>query len=121
MRNAEYGHVAACGLTAGVVAALRRGGTRIQVSPQTLKQVLIDTTRKLQGPAWNGRLGYGVLNAGAAFKRLSTDNPLTWQRPGALVRASSGSTQEASGAPRASRPGRIFSRLAGLIKSLVRN
>ena len=42
--------------------------------PQTLKQVLIDTTRKSQGPEWNGRLGYGVLNAGDACKRLSIDS-----------------------------------------------
>jgi hypothetical protein len=111
----------ACGLTAGVVAALRRGWDPLNVSPQALKHVLTDTARKIQGPAWNGRIGYGVLNAGAAFERLSTSNPLALQRPGALVRASSGSTQEASCAPRASRLGRIFSRLAGLVKSLVRN
>jgi hypothetical protein len=65
------GTSAACGLTAGVVAALRKKWDANSVPPQALRQVLIDTARKTLGPQWNERLGYGVLDGGAAFKKLA--------------------------------------------------
>jgi subtilisin family serine protease len=71
------GTSAATGLTAGVVAALRSNPKwdAGSVPPHTLKQELIDTARQTVGPGWNGRLGHGILDAGAAFDALSLDFP----------------------------------------------
>jgi hypothetical protein len=107
------GTSAACGLTAGVVAALRKRWDASRVPPQTLKQVLIDTTRKSQGPEWNGRLGYGVLNAGDACKRLSIDFPLA---PNAVAQAPSGVTQTSNEAPQTSWLARILARWTDLMR-----
>ena len=67
----------ACALTAGVVAALRSNPNwdQVTVNPAALKQRLIQTTHQTKGPNWNERLGWGVLDAGAAFNRLLTDYP----------------------------------------------
>jgi hypothetical protein len=61
-----------CGLTAGVVAALRSqtDGCAHAVTPSTLKQALIDSARKTEGADWSGRLGHGVLDAAAALAAL---------------------------------------------------
>ena len=66
-----------CALSAGVVAALRSNPNWNQatVTPDALKQRLIATTHQTKGPNWNDRLGWGVLDAGAAFNRLRMDFP----------------------------------------------
>jgi hypothetical protein len=68
------GTSAACGLTAGVVAALRSRWDQTQVPPTQLRHVLNATARKPPGLAWNNplghRLGNGILDAKAAFKAL---------------------------------------------------
>jgi subtilisin family serine protease len=71
------GTSAACGLTAGVVAALRSHPTwdAARVSPRLLKQRLIDSARQTPGPGWDRRLGYGVLDGGAAAAKLAADFP----------------------------------------------
>ena len=63
------GTSAACALAGGVVAGLREKWG--QVSPGQLKKVLIETARKAEGGAWDSRLGHGILDARAAFTRLS--------------------------------------------------
>jgi hypothetical protein len=67
----------ACALTAGVVAALRSNPKwdQITVNPDALKQRLIETGHKTKGLPWNERLGWGVLDAGAAFNQLVIDFP----------------------------------------------
>jgi hypothetical protein len=68
------GTSAACGLAAGVVAALRSRWDQTKVPPGRLKHVLNTTARKPTGLAWNTPLGYrlgnGILDAKAAFKGL---------------------------------------------------
>lgn len=62
------GTSAACGLAAGVVAALRgRWGPGI-LPPDELRELLRRTARALQGPACDARLGSGILDAAAAFE-----------------------------------------------------
>jgi subtilisin family serine protease len=69
----------ACALTAGVVAALRSNPVQdwrqARVSPGALKQRLIQTTRSTRGPGWSPRLGWGILDAEAAFNQLLMDYP----------------------------------------------
>jgi len=75
------GTSAACALATGVVAALRSEwyavspAQRPPLSPRELKQLLIRTARKPQGPNWNNRLGYGILNAAAAYDELASTIP----------------------------------------------
>jgi hypothetical protein len=69
------GTSAACALATGIVAALRSkwyavGPTRPPLSPADLKQLLIYTARKTEGPSWNVRLGHGILDAKAAYDEL---------------------------------------------------
>lgn len=66
------GTSAACGVTAGIVAALRSypGWYQTLVTPQKMRQALIDGARKTQGPNWNGRTGNGILDARGAMGRL---------------------------------------------------
>jgi hypothetical protein len=66
------GTSAACALTAGVVAALRRKWDPSAVTPEMLRGVLKETARKPRGPESDARLGHGILNAGAAYAWLST-------------------------------------------------
>lgn len=73
------GTSAACGLTAGIVAALRSRWNSTVVPPGKLQEILGTTARKPPGLAWNTGLGYrlgnGVLDARAAFKKLDHDFP----------------------------------------------
>jgi hypothetical protein len=71
------GTSASCALTAGIVAALRGNPKWDQaaVPPHVLKALLALTARKPQGPAWNRRLGNGILDASAALTKLSTAFP----------------------------------------------
>ena len=67
---ANTGTSAACGLSAGIVAALRQRWDAVTVSPVRLKQVLTQSARKTQGPNWNRQLGNGIINAEKALKDL---------------------------------------------------
>lgn len=71
------GTSAACGVTAGVVAALRSraGWGPGIVSPAQLRKTLNATTRKIQGPLWNERLGNGILDVRAAINVLIAQYP----------------------------------------------
>jgi hypothetical protein len=73
------GTSAACGLTAGIVAALRSRWDSARVSPHHLKQALNQTARKPVGVPWTSelkhRLGHGVLDARAAFDALKNQYP----------------------------------------------
>jgi len=73
------GTSAACGLTGGIVAALRSRWNSTTVPPGTLKGILNQTARKPQGlatnPALKDRLGNGILDAKAAFKELKKQFP----------------------------------------------
>jgi subtilisin family serine protease len=60
----------ACALTAGVVAALRTRWSARVVSPSALRDTLNATVTPI-GDGWNERTGRGILNARAAFRRLS--------------------------------------------------
>jgi hypothetical protein len=68
------GTSAACAMTAGVVAALRGNPVwdQVTLSPQALRLALIGAARKPIGPAgWDGRMGYGILDAAATIDALS--------------------------------------------------
>jgi hypothetical protein len=73
------GTSAACGMAAGVVAALRSNWNAARVPPLRLKKVLNDTARKPPGLGWGNilgeRLGNGILDAEAAFKELARHYP----------------------------------------------
>jgi hypothetical protein len=72
---ASTGTSAACGLAAGVVAALRSRWGPTTVTPDYLIQRLNATARKTEGPSWNGRLGNGILYARAAYDNLNALYP----------------------------------------------
>ncbi|MEA2872446.1 MAG: hypothetical protein QOH67_2422 [Hyphomicrobiales bacterium] len=73
------GTSAACGLTGGIVAALRSRWDSTAVPPGALKDILNQTARKPPGLGTNHelkhRLGNGVLDAKAAFKELKKQFP----------------------------------------------
>jgi subtilisin family serine protease len=69
------GTSAATGVTAGVVAALRSRWGPGAVSPDNLRVILSLTARKTEGPGWNGRLGYGILNVETALQALANILP----------------------------------------------
>jgi hypothetical protein len=66
------GTSAACAVTAGVVAALRsnRAWSQTAVPPARLKQALTSGARLTHGPGWNGRFGYGILDADSTMGKL---------------------------------------------------
>ncbi|MFI5014971.1 MAG: S8 family serine peptidase [Hyphomicrobiales bacterium] len=74
---ASTGTSAACGVTAGIVAALRSNPQwdPATVSPSQMKQVLMNTARKTEALGRNDHLGYGIINARAAFGELSRRFP----------------------------------------------
>lgn len=67
---ASTGTSAACGLAAGIVAAIRSGCDQTSVSPGQLRQLLRDHARKVEGPNWNGQLGHGIINVEDALAAL---------------------------------------------------
>jgi subtilisin family serine protease len=69
--KSNTGSSAASALAAGLVAAMRSKWTARALPPSELKQILIDSARKTEGGAWNGRLGHGILDARAAFELAS--------------------------------------------------
>jgi hypothetical protein len=67
------GTSASCAMTAGVVAALRGNPAWDQgtVTPEALRAALIAGARKPHGPAgWDGRLGFGIIDAAAIIAAL---------------------------------------------------
>lgn len=68
---ADTGTSAACPVAAGVAAALRQKFSPSKVSPAQLKGVLQRTAIDLEGDGWDYDLGYGVINANAAWKNLA--------------------------------------------------
>lgn len=68
---ADSGTSAACPVAAGVAAALRQKFSPSKVSPAQLKGVLQRTATDLEGDGWDYDLGYGVINANAAWKNLA--------------------------------------------------
>jgi hypothetical protein len=75
--TSNTGTSAACGIAAGVVAALRSrpGWEPATVSPNELRRTLDRTTRRTQGNLWNERLGHGILDVQAAFDDLTIQFP----------------------------------------------
>jgi Subtilase family len=71
------GTSASCALAAGVIAALRSrpGWDSIRISPKALRDILVATARKTRYPAWNGKIGNGILNVEAAFNDLVRQFP----------------------------------------------
>jgi hypothetical protein len=73
------GTSAACGLTGGIVAALRSRWDSATVSPGELKDILNQTARKPPGLQWGNNLGYrlgnGILDARSAFDELENQFP----------------------------------------------
>jgi subtilisin family serine protease len=71
------GTSAACGVTAGVVAALRSrpGWDPGTVSTNELRRTLDRTTRRTEGKHWNERLGHGILDVRSAFEDLTIQFP----------------------------------------------
>jgi subtilisin family serine protease len=73
------GTSAACGMTSGIVAALRSRWNSTTVSPYQLKTILNQTARKPPGLQWGNnlgnRLGNGILDARAAFNALAAQFP----------------------------------------------
>jgi subtilisin family serine protease len=68
------GTSASCAITAGVVAALRSNPAwdQVAVTPEALRLALIGSARKPFGPTgWDGRLGFGILDAAATIDTLS--------------------------------------------------
>lgn len=73
------GTSAACGMTGGIVAALRGRWNSATVSPHQLKHILNQAARKPPGLQWGNslghRLGNGILDARAAFDELNNQFP----------------------------------------------
>ena len=68
VRMANTGTSAASAIAAGAVAALR-SKCRDALSPAELKNILRKSARQTSGVGWNGKLGHGVLNLPAAYRR----------------------------------------------------
>ncbi|CCE05515.1 hypothetical protein BRAS3843_1390007 [Bradyrhizobium sp. STM 3843] len=71
---ANTGTSAACGMTAGIIAAIRSGYDQTAASPAQLRQFMIDRARKVEGPAWNGQLGHGIIDAAGVLTALKEAN-----------------------------------------------
>lgn len=67
------GSSSACGVAAGVVAALRTRWNSTAVAPRALFDRLRDTAWQLDGSAgWSDRTGHGIIDCGAVVKALAT-------------------------------------------------
>jgi hypothetical protein len=69
------GTSAACAITAGIVAALRGKWSSAEIPPDMLRLLLSATAQKTEGPQWNDRLGFGILDAEAAYGAAATAAP----------------------------------------------
>lgn len=65
------GTSAACAVTAGVVAALRRRWNSDQVSPSAMARALRDSARQIGVRGYHRRYGYGVLDVPATVRSLT--------------------------------------------------
>jgi len=61
-------------MTAGIIAAIRSGYDQTSASPAQLRQFMIDRARKVEGPAWNGQLGHGIIDAAGVLTALKEAN-----------------------------------------------
>ena len=68
---ADGGTSAASPVAAGVAAALRQKFSEKRLLPKQLKGVLQRTSIDLEGDGWDCDLGFGVINAAAAWKHLT--------------------------------------------------
>ncbi len=68
--TADSGTSAASPVAAGVAAALRQKVSTKRLAPAQLKGLLQRTARDLEGNGWDFDMGYGVIDAAAAFKAL---------------------------------------------------
>lgn len=68
----DSGTSAACPVAAGVAAALRQKFPVERYTPLQLKGILQRTALDLENDGWDYDLGYGVINAAAAWKMLNT-------------------------------------------------
>ena len=77
--SVNSGTSAACGLAAGIVAALRSRWDSTTVAPLLLNDIINQVARKPPGLHWGNalsyRLGNGILDAKAAFDTLSAQYP----------------------------------------------
>lgn len=64
------GTSAASAVVAGAVAALRAGWAVNAVSPASMRTALRAGARKVSGPGWNGRTGYGALDLPGTIAQL---------------------------------------------------
>jgi hypothetical protein len=69
------GTSAACAIAAGVVAALRGKWGPQEIPPDMLRLLLNVTAQKTEGPQWSNRLGFGILDAEAAYGAAATAAP----------------------------------------------
>ena len=53
--------IALCAL-AGIIGAIRSGWDQTSLTPDDLRNALNAHARKTEGPAWNERLGNGIIN-----------------------------------------------------------
>ena len=67
---ASTGTSAACGLTAGIVGAIRSGWNQTILPPDKLRYLLNQKARKTEGPHWNERLGHGIIDVEATLAAL---------------------------------------------------
>jgi subtilisin family serine protease len=67
---ASTGTSAACGLAAGIVAAIRSGWGQTILSPDDLRQALNENARKTEGPGWKEHLGNGIIDVKATLSAL---------------------------------------------------
>jgi hypothetical protein len=73
--DGNVGTSAAAAVAAGVVAALRQRWAPPLVSPDQLRQILVDTARRTE-PAWNGRVGNGIIDGSAAYDSAEQQFPV---------------------------------------------
>jgi subtilisin family serine protease len=59
---ANTGSSAACAVAAGIIGAIRSGWDQTSLTPDDLRNALNAHARKTEGPAWNERLGNGIIN-----------------------------------------------------------
>jgi hypothetical protein len=68
--SCDAGTSAACPVAAGVVALLKQSRF-FQVRPADIRRALIDSARDLCDPGWDAHSGYGMINAKAAYDKLT--------------------------------------------------
>ena len=66
----DNGTSAACPVAAGVIAILRQKLSTRKIDPAAMKGVIQRTARDVNGGGWDTDLGYGIVDAGAAWDYL---------------------------------------------------